>query len=325
MKIRNIKYFISQGFKGLISNSLMTLASIGIVVASLVIFGFFLLLGMNLNTVGEQIKEQCMINVFISNDYYGAVKAPDENSGEGNADEPLISSEELEERRIDAVRSIGAQLANIEHVKEYQLYTKNERFADYKNGVYKEQAAVIESLEMDNPLRDAYRLTLSNHEMANQVAEAAGKIEGVEQVVNRQDLMQQILSITNTIRLVSVWILLVLVFISVFIISNTIKLGMFARRKEINIMKFVGATDWFIRWPFIIEGMLLGAVGAVAASLIVLLGYGSVLPNIQQFMGDITLLTSKEVTTMIVLAFMALGMGIGMIGSGMSIRKHLHV
>ncbi len=296
MIFRNLKYFVIQGFKGLISNSLMTLASIGIVIASLVLFGFFVLFGMNLNSIGDQIKEQCEINVYMPN-----------------------------EMNRDDVREIGSKLGEIPYVKEAQLYTKEERLQNYKEGVYQEQAEVINTLEEDNPLRDAYILSLEDVTKANQVAEAASKIEGVEDVVNRQDLIQQILSITNTVQHVSIWLLLILAAISVFIISNTIKLGMFSRRKEINIMKFVGATNWFIRWPFIVEGMLLGAVGAIVATIVVMIGYGSVLPTVQEFMGNITLLESSEVINIVIFAFLIMGIGIGMAGSAMSIRKHLHV
>ena len=193
MMFRNVKYFLVQGFKGLVSNSLMTLASIGIVIASLVLFGFFVLFGMNLNSIGDQIKEQCEINVYMPNDM-----------------------------SRDGVRAIGSKLSEIEYVKEAQLYTKEERLQNYKEGVYQEQAEVIDTLEEDNPLRDAYILSLEDVTKAREVAEAASKVEGVEEVVNRQDLIQQILSITNTIQHVSVWLLLILAAISVFIISNTI-------------------------------------------------------------------------------------------------------
>ncbi len=296
MIFRNLKYFIIQGFRGLVSNSLMTLASIGIVVASLVLLGFFVLFGMNLNTIGDQIKEQCEINVYVPN-----------------------------EMDRDSVRAIGSQLTALPYVKEALLYTKEERLLNYKEGVYHEQAEIIDTLEEDNPLRDAYILTLDDVTKATEVATAASQIEGVEEVVNRQDLIQKILSITNTVQHVSIWLMVILAAISVFIISNTIKLGMFSRRKEINIMKFVGATNWFIRWPFIIEGMLLGAVGAGIATVIVMLGYGSVLSTVQAFMGNLTLLSPGQVLNIIIIAFLVIGMGFGMLGSAMSIRKHLHV
>lgn len=296
MIFRNIKYFVVQGVKGLVANSLMTLASVGIVIASLVIFGVFVLFGMNINSIGEQIKDQCEINVYMPNDM-----------------------------QRDDVRAIGSQLGEIEYVKEAQLYTKEERLQNYKEGIRQDQAEVITTLEADNPLRDAYVLSLTDVRHANEVAAEAAKIKGVEEVTNRQDLIRTILSITNAIKHVSVWLLIILAAISVFIISNTIKLGMFSRRKEINIMKFVGATNWFIRWPFIIEGMILGAVGAAVAVAVVMLGYNSVFEPLQEFMGNIELFEASEVAGIVIAGFLVMGVGIGMAGSAMSIRKHLHV
>ena len=274
----------------------MTLASVGIVIASLVLFGTFVLLGMNLNYIGEQIKEQCEINVYLPRDM-----------------------------SRDDVRKIGSELAKIKYVKEAQLYTKEERFNNFKDSSYEEQADVIDMLEQDNPLRDSYILVLEDVSRANEVAAAAGKIDGVEEVVNSQHLIQRIITLTNAIRHISIWLILVLAVVSVFIISNTIKLGMFSRRKEINIMKFVGATNWFIRWPFIIEGMFLGIIGALIASGIVLLGYESIYTGMQDFMGNIRFLELYEVSGAVVLGFLIMGVGMGMIGSAMSIRKHLHV
>ena len=296
MIFRNLRYFFSQGIRGLVSNSLMTLASVGIVIASLVLFGTFVLLGMNLNYIGEQTKEQCEINVYLPRDM-----------------------------SRDDVRKIGSELAKIKYVKEAQLYTKEERFNNFKDSSYEEQADVIDMLEQDNPLRDSYILVLEDVSRANEVAAAAGKIDGVEEVVNSQHLIQRIITLTNAIRHISIWLILVLAVVSVFIISNTIKLGMFSRRKEINIMKFVGATNWFIRWPFIIEGMFLGIIGALIASGIVLLGYESIYKGMQDFMGNIRFLELYEVSGVVVLGFLIMGVGMGMIGSAMSIRKHLHV
>ncbi len=293
---RNIRYFIVQGVKGLMSNGLMTLASVGIVIASLFLFGFFVLLGTNLNYISEQIKEQCEINVYLPKD-----------------------------TPRDAVRDVGSKLSEIEGVREARLYTKEERFQNYKDSIYAGQTEVIDTLKEDNPLRDAYILELENIEEANKVAEAAGKVEGVEEVKNSQYLFQKIISITNGIRHASIWLVIILAIISVFIISNTIKLGMFSRRKEINIMKFVGATNWFIRLPFMIEGMLLGILGAIGAAVIIIVSYGAMLPNLEEFMVTLKLRTPSEVISMIVWSFAALGAGIGIVGSYMSIRKHLHV
>lgn len=293
---RNIRYFIVQGVKGLTSNGLMTLASVGIVVASLFLFGFFVLLGANLNYISDQIKEQCEINVYLPKDM-----------------------------GRDAVRDVGSKLSELDGVKEARLYTKEERFQNYKDSIYAGQTEVIDTLKEDNPLRDAYILELYNIEEANAVAEAAGKVQGVEEVKNSQYIFQKIISITNGIRHASIWLVIILAIISLFIIQNTIKLGMFARRKEINIMKFVGATNWFIRFPFMIEGMLLGIMGAIVSGIIIMLSYKAMLPNLAEFMGTLKLLEAANVVSMIAWSFGLLGAGIGILGSYMSIRKHLHV
>lgn len=296
MIFRNIKYFFVQGIRGVVSNSLMTLASIGIVIASLVIFGFFVLFGLNINYIGDQIKESCEINVYLPR-----------------------------EMTRDEVREVGSELGKIEFVKEAYLYTKEERLQNYKEGIHEERAEVISTLEADNPLRDSYILSLTDVKHADEVSAAAKKVAGVEEVKNSHDLIQKIISITNTVRNISIWVLIVLAAMSVFIISNTIKLGMFARRREINIMKFVGATDWFIRWPFIIEGMLLGCIGAGISVFVIIFGYGSVLQPLQEFMGNIRLLDIDGILGIVISSFFVMGIGIGMAGSAMSIRKYLHV
>ncbi len=296
MKFRNIKYFIKQGFVGLWKNRLMSLASICIVVASLTVFGVFVLLGVNLNYLVSQIEEQCEINVYIP-------KGTDR----------------------DSVRDIGSKLEQIAGVKEAELYTKEERFQKAKEQ-YDDEAAVIGALEEDNPLRDSYILRLDNIGAAEAVAAEAGKIAGVEEVKNRQDIVQRIVDISNFVRHASIWLVIALAIVAVFIISNTIKLGMFARRKEINIMKFVGATNWFIRWPFIVEGIVLGLLGAAISAGVVLWSYSALLPTLKEFMEPmLSVLEIPAILNIVLISFAALGMGIGMIGSYTSIRKYLRV
>ncbi len=278
------------------SNWLMSLASVSTVVACLVIFGIFIILGFNLSHVSSQIEEQCQINVFVSHD------ATDE--------EFLAVGERLE------------KLDNVTHVK---YYTKEERYKEYKEKNYSDDSEAIAAFDKDNPLRDSCILTLDNPENAEKVIKAAAKVKGVEDVTNNLELIEKIISITSTVRTVSIWFLIILIIIAVFIISNTIKIGMFARRKEINIMKFVGATNWFIRWPFIIEGMILGFVGALFSATIVLIAYEAVYPSFSEFMGSIGAVNIHDVYNYVVWGFIGLGSLIGMIGSYTSIRKHLHV
>jgi len=297
MMIRNIQYFLVQGFKGVVTNSLMSIISIGIVIASLVLFGLCTLFGINVNFIGEQVKQQCQINVYMEKDI-----------------------------DRDGLRHIASELEEIPGIKSVELYTKEERFEKTKE-TYGSQADTIAILEEENPLRDAYIITLSDLGSSNTVSEIAAGIEGVDEVKNRQDIIDSIQKITEFIRNASIWMLIILIAISTFIISNTIRLGVFARRKEINIMKFVGATNWFIRWPFIIEGAILGLLGAIGASLIVIAIYSSIVSSVMSasFFDGIFLLNVKDATSIIVCSFVAIGVGIGTFGSVLSVRKHLQV
>lgn len=296
MKPRDFKYFIKQGISGIMSNWLMSLASVSIVIASLAVLGIFIILGLNLTSVSANIEEQCKINVFVPHDATTA-----------------------------EFKAVGERLAELDNVKGVKYYTKEERYNDYKEDRYKDDADAIAAFESDNPLRDSCVLTLDDPENAQSVIEAAQKVEGVEEVKNSLDLINKIVSVTNMVRTVTIWIVVILLVIAIFIISNTIKIGLFSRRKEINIMKFVGATNWFIRWPFIVEGMILGFIGSLFSATIVLIAYEAFYPGLVEFCGPIGIVSLAEVYNYIVWWFMGIGVLIGMIGSYTSIRKYLHV
>ncbi|MBR2916102.1 MAG: permease-like cell division protein FtsX [Clostridia bacterium] len=296
MKPRDFKYFISQGVSGIMSNWLMSLASVSTVIVSLAFLGIFIILGLNLNSIGAQIEEECKINVFVPRD---------------------ATDSEL--------KAVGAELLKIENVKAVDYYTKEERYRDYKENRYRDDADAIAAFEYDNPLRDACVITLDNPEDAKGVIEAAAKVDGVEEVKSSLDLIDKVISITSFVKTATMWLVIVLLIGAVMIISNTIKLGLFARRKEINIMKFVGATNWFIRWPFIFEGMILGFIGALFSATIVLFAYEKLYPALIGFGGTLRFVSFNEIYNYILWWFIGIGVLIGMVGSYTSIRKHLNV
>lgn len=296
MKPRDIKYFFKTGVSGIMSNWLSSLGSVTTVVVSLIAFGFFIILGINLTSISQQIEEQCQINVFVPHDATDA-----------------------------SFKAVGEELAKIENVKSVRFYTKEERYNDYKEGRYKNDADSIEAFENDNPLRDSCVLSLNNPENAKEVIAAAAKIEGVEEVKNSLDVINRIVSVSNMIKTATMWIVVLFLIGAILMISNTIKVGMFARRKEINIMKYVGATNWFIRWPFIVEGMLIGFIGSLFAATIVLAGYESFYPVISEFSGSISIVSPQGVYNHVVWWFMGIGVLIGTMGSYTSIRKYLRV
>lgn len=296
MKIRTVKYFIGEGFAGLWSNSLMSLASIGTVMAALLIFGMFILFTANLNFIGDQIQGQHEIKVFI-----------DENMND------------------DQVEEIGRAIRTIDSVKECVLETKEQALENFKKKLGKEKGQILEGLEQDNPLRDSYIIRLDDLKTHDKVVEQLSSIDGIVKVKNAKEVVDLLLRITDVVRAVSLGVMILLALIAVFIISNTIKLAVFARRKEINIMKYVGATDWFIRWPFIVEGMIIGLIGATLALFLVIFGYGYATDFIYRNIGIFQLRSLNEVYEALAFIFITAGTSIGALGSAISIRKYLKV
>lgn len=292
------KRFTAEAVSNIFKNGLMSAASLFIIVACLFVFGVFLALTINLNFFGEKVADQCQIQLYITKEatYGGKIK------------------------------TISESLKAMDGVSNVTFEKGEQTFADFKEGLSEEELASYSGLP-DDIIDDSFKVTLHDISRSKEIAEQIKQLDGVSRVENRQDMINIVYTVTNGIRHVSVWLILVFMFISVFIISNTIKLAVYARRKEINIMKYVGATDSFIRWPFMIEGMLVGLVGAIIAFFIIQSCYMAVISATSSFSAGtiIELRSFGEIWPMILLPFIVLGALIGALGSALSIRKYLRV
>lgn len=296
MKMNNIKYFIATAFRSVFKNGLMSMVSIFTVVSCLLILGLFLAVGINVNYISDQVRADAEIKVIV-----------DENFDEANIDQ------------------ITQEIKKIDNVGTIKLVTKQDALSYMKNA-FEEDASALDGLESDNPFRTSYKVKLKDITKAAQTTKALAKISGVAEVNNKQELLDKIIHITNAIKTASIWIMILLSIISVFIIANTIKLAVYARRKEINIMKFVGATDWFIRWPFIIEGIIIGIIGSLVAFALVSIGYIACLNALSSFNLDMfTFKSYGDIFAAFITTFLVLGTFIGAVGSGFSMRKYLEV
>lgn len=295
MRANRMRYFVGEGIKNVKKNALMSVASVTTTFATLFILGVFLILTMNVNSWATQIARDCQVQVFIN-----------ENSTPEQYDE------------------IGAQIQQIEGVLSVEKYTKEQIFNEMKQ---KLQAAdgesILTGLENDNPYRDSFKVSLTNLTYTEAVSNRVKAIAGVERVTDFQETAGIIYSISNSIRNFSLWIIAILCIVSAFIISNSIKVSVFSRRKEIHIMKYIGATNWFVRWPFLIEGVIVGVIGATVAFFVVWLIYWRVTLAVN--VSFLTLVSFGEMVWVLLGAFLAVGIFIGFVGSLISIRKHLKV
>ncbi len=299
MSVRSIKRFTHEAMSSIFRNGLMTVASLFVVTACLFIFGIFLLFTMNVNFLGDQISDQCQLQVYITD----------------------------EARDGGMIQQISNQIKATPGVGQVTFATGKETFDEFKEGMSEEELLAFEGVP-DEAISDSFQLTLTDISLSQTVADTLSELDGVERVENQQKIIDMVNHITRAVRHVSLWAVLLFAFISVFIISNTIKLTVYSRRKEINIMKYVGATDSFIRWPFVIEGLIVGLIAAVLTFFIVESCYLAVLRGIAAapaISAMFKLRTMGEVWLPLLVSFVVLGAIIGGIGSAVSIRKYLKV
>ncbi len=298
MKVRSFGYLMKEGLKNLWRNRMMSVASIGSVTATLIILGMIFILMININSLAQGAKDQFdTIQVYLKEE---------------------ITQEEIGQA--------GEDIKEIEGIKEVQFESKKDALKKMKEG-WGEHGYLLDGLE-ENPLPDSYIIYLEDIQYSTMVVNEIQSLENIEEVKFYKDIIDKLIGITNFIKIVGLVIIVILIAISIFIIGNTIKLTVAARRREINIMKYVGATNWFIRWPFFFEGTLLGVIGAMIATTIVYFAYDYVYNIIANQLYVIIIayiLPSGYILSSLIYIFIVLGAGIGALGSIMSMRKHLRV
>ena len=298
MKHSIFGYLLGEGFRNVFHNKKSSGASLAIMCATMLIFGLFFMIIENLNNAVETLETQQGIQVFI---------------------QKTATDAQMEQ--------IGEQIQAIDGVNKVTFVSKEDALNQTKEKL-KDKQALIAGWDESNPFKDSYLVTLTDLKLSSQVQDEIKKIDNIDSIQSRDETINGLVAIANGVRIVSAVILTLLVLISIFIIGNTIKLTVHARRKEISIMKYVGATDSFIRWPFVIEGIIIGIVAALLSILVLGIAY-SLITNaaansIISTMG-IKLLSFTDMTTLLVIVYMVLGIGIGALGSSISMRKYLQV
>ena len=295
MKVRTIEYYIREVFISLRRNNWMSVASIGTVAVSLFIFGMFLMMVMNMNKLAENMESQVQINVYL-----------------------------LDKVDRQQARDIEKDLKEIEGVESVGFVTKDEAMERFKDRLG-DQKTLLDALDETNPLPDSFEVTVTNPDLVKTAAEKMEKLDGVECAKYGQDVMEHLFEITRLLRIFGFTLMLVLAFATLFIISNTIRLTVFARHKEIAIMKYVGATDWFIRWPFVMEGMVLGLFGSIIAAMVLRTAYIAMAEKVYDTLAFFPLIPEQPFLTYITIIVVISGMVVGAIGSAVSIKKFLKV
>lgn len=299
MKPSTIKYFFRESFSGLKKNMLMTMASMVAVAACISILSFSYCVGSNLQYMLDQMEDSIGISVFLKGD---------------------LTGEEIE--------NMKTEIGKIDHVENVEYISPADALEDLKKDWGADEDIFIGLDDENNPLSHSFQISLDKIENQNGVLTALENVDGIDNVRHGQTETEVLMKANRIFSVASVIVMLLLGAISVMIIMNTIRISVVNRRIEINIMKYVGATDWFIRWPFIIEGIIIGVAGAIVPLIIGFPIYAKVTSAIFEYLPMITFVQFKLTGDVFGFLFpfgIIFGIALGVIGSVTSIRKHLRV
>ena len=299
MKFRSIKYFFSEAFSGVIRNRLMSVASIGTVAACIFMIIISYCALTNVNYMLTQIEESIGISIFLEDD----------------AD-------------ADTVLALNDQLVTMEYVDSVRYISSEEALDEMKQSWDAED--ILSGFdETNNPLTGSFEVNLTDISHQSEVVEKIEQLDGVRKIRSSETETEFLVKLSHFLRIFGGVLILALAAISVVIITNTIKLSVFTRRTEISIMKYVGATDWFIRWPFIIEGIIIGIVGASIPIIIAWPLYNKLISIIYEQIPMIHSIVSFrfgiDIFSILLPVALIFGALLGVLGSNISLRRHLNV
>lgn len=297
MKINTAKMFTIDALKSLKRNKTITIATIATVMVTLLIFGVFILVGLNVGKTVEEIEGKTEVQVYLKED---------------------ITKEQMKTIEAEAKKKTG--------VKEVVYVDKDEAWEDFSKQ-FENYQDILKGYEGEkNPLSNSYLVKLESADYADKVETEMKELPGVDTIRNDKDTLKKIDSFATTVKWIGVILFIVLAAVSVFLIMNTIKLTVYSRRREVGIMKFVGATDWFIRWPFMIEGIIIGIIGGIISNLCLFAIYKAVSNAIvsSMFMSA-SLVPASFVLYALIWPFILAGVLLGAFASYIALRRFLIV
>ncbi|WP_298842358.1 permease-like cell division protein FtsX [Clostridium sp.] len=296
MKISTIKYFITDALKSIKRNKTVSIASVATVAATLFILGVFLLIVFNVNAGVKELGAKLEATIYLKDNITISQKSAIEKSLNGVAGVTSVTYED----KTDALQKVKKQFGP-------------------------DSKSLVQGFDKSNPFPTAYVVKVENPEIVSTVVKSVTGLKGIEKINDGREIVDKIINITNTIKVIGSVLFVILIGVSLFLIGNTIKLTVYSRKKEIGIMKFVGATDWFIRWPFIIEGMILGIAGALISTGVLYYAYKFIFEKYTSALLGITLMNPHIILSTTLWQFTLGGLIIGALGSSISIRKFLVV
>ena len=302
MKVSTLTYSCGQGIKNIRRNKLFSLASVGTITACIFLIGLFYTIIAKFQYLVKEAEDSVCITVFFDDD--------------------------LSEHRI---QQIGEQIKGRDEVSEVKYTSADEAWEDYKDRYFADEPDLAEGFRDDNPLAGSsnYEVYLKDLKMQDAFVAYLRTISGVRKVNYSESTANTLTDFARIVGYISLAIIIILFGVGVFLISNTVMIGITVRKEEIRIMKLIGATDVFVRLPFIIEGIVIGLIGAIFPVIALILIYRKVIvylmTQFQSFTNIVSFVSSRDIFMVVIPMALAIGAGIGLLGSMITIRKHLKV
>lgn len=353
MKMGSMKYLVGEGVKNTWVNRLMSLASVGVLVACMVIIGLAILISENVNKAVGNLEQQNVVMAYMK-DYswalYGdkdtssdtssadssaaaassgaassAASSSQNTSSEEKADENGIKQSDYIVHSEEEAKALCDEIAKLDNVASVTYVSPDEALESVKKSMLEGQESYFSFLDEKNgnPMSGAAKIQMSDMSRFDETLEQVKKIDGISAVQSQSDLAEKITAIKKGIGIAGFWIIAILMVIALVIVSNTIRVTMYNRKLEISIMKAVGATDSFVRIPFVVEGMLIGVVSALIAEGLLYFCYRVATETIIGTLGTSDIVHYSDVAGWLLLVFIGIGIFAGVLGSVIMISKYL--
>ena len=298
--MNKLKFFLNESLDSILSNGIMTIVSIGTITISMFIFSFFISFFMNTNYIVDALEQQVEISVYIN--------------------------DEVNEKEINNIKNI---ISSDNRVKDVKFISKDDAFENLKNRLMEENDNNddnnIQNIKIDNPLSNSFQVSVKDTTDIQLVTDEIKDLNGVDEATYGREFIEKIFNINKLIHLISLSLITILFLATTFIISNTTKISVHARKDEIEIMKYIGAKDSLIIIPFIIEGMILGAIGGFISSVIFRIVYTVFTNKFYDLISFVNIIPVFPFITYISLFIIVIGIIIGGLGSYISVKKYINV
>lgn len=322
MKFGSIRYLVKEGFRGAWANRLMSLASVGVLVACMVVIGLAILISENVNMAIGKLEEQNVVQVYLK-DYAWAYLYGEKAETEEEKDANGVASSHYLIHNEEEALAIRDEILKLDNVASAKYISPEEGLAIMTETMDEEYREYFSFLEEDdeNPISAAIEVTMKDMNYFDQTVEELRSIDAVFNIQTYDGLAEQIGAIKQGIYVAGFWIIAILIVIALVIVCNTIRVTMYNRKLEISIMKAVGATDAFVRIPFVIEGMLIGLISAIISQGLIYFCYRVATEKISAIFG--TVAPFGSVAWELLLVFVVIGIFAGALGSVIMISKYL--